>query len=220
MSRDIPCSERVRPNWEGRLEDFQRFYDAAACRGVFDEDDIDFDDADLGYNVEFDPEFPWLLSDPCGEEIDRYKTEAEAYEGRKAYRIEKGLDPETGERPDRERVMDEFNEYGLSFDYVAPYTFGSGQDRGYWRYQLSWGGPSDEIRFYGDYISRYYCAMSYAEYWYMDWFDGASIRVRGEVVNFIWDQFKETGTAGHTYEEAMKDYEPPMDPDFEESSND
>jgi len=40
-------------------------------------------------------------------------------------------------------------EYGLSFDYVGPGTF-NGQRRGYWRYQLSWGGPSDEFRFYCD----------------------------------------------------------------------
>lgn len=60
------------------------------------------------------------------------------------------------------------HEYGLSFDYVAPGTF-SGQREGYFRYQLSWGGPSDEFRFYaGPDLS---CHR--VEYWLLDWFDGA-----------------------------------------------
>ena len=37
-------------------------------------------------------------------------------------------------------------DYGLCFDYVAPETFGD-QSQAYFRYQLSWGGPSDEFRF-------------------------------------------------------------------------
>jgi len=53
--------------------------------------------------------------------------------------------------------------YGLSFDYVEPNTFDE-QPLGYWRYQLSYGGPSDEFRYVDD---------GSIEYWYMDWFDGA-----------------------------------------------
>ena len=44
-------------------------------------------------------------------------------------------------------------EYGLAFDYVAPGTFDN-QDEGYFRYQLSWGGPSDEFRIYADKSGR------------------------------------------------------------------
>ena len=65
------------------------------------------------------------------------------------------------------------NEYGLSFDYVAPGTF-SDQRRGYWRYQLSWGGPGDEFRFYCD-ENRQPVRI---EYWFLDWFDGARITLR------------------------------------------
>ena len=36
--------------------------------------------------------------------------------------------------------LGEFHEYGLAFDYVAPGTFND-QREGYWRYQISWGGP-------------------------------------------------------------------------------
>ena len=33
----------------------------------------------------------------------------------------------------------------LGFDYVEPHTF-QDQLEGYWRWQFSWGGPSDELR--------------------------------------------------------------------------
>ena len=62
-----------------------------------------------------------------------------------------------------------FYEYGLGFDYICPYTW-EDQPDGYYRYQLSWGSPSDEFRFYeGGRI----------EYWFMDWFDGACRIPRG-----------------------------------------
>lgn len=52
---------------------------------------------------------------------------------------------------DEEEVPDlgQLHEYGLSFDYVAPGTF-KWAKRGFWRYQISWGGPSEEFRFYGE----------------------------------------------------------------------
>ena len=60
-----------------------------------------------------------------------------------------------------------FNEYGLCLDFVEAGTFRE-QREDYVRYQFSWGGPSDELRFYknGD-----------IEYWFLDWFDGACINV-------------------------------------------
>jgi len=61
-----------------------------------------------------------------------------------------------------------FNEYGLSFDYVAPETF-TDQDEGYFRYQLSYGGPSTEFRFWVDGDLEVYKV----QYWFLDWFDGA-----------------------------------------------
>jgi hypothetical protein len=56
-----------------------------------------------------------------------------------------------------------FHDYGLDFSFVAPLTF-RGQHVAYYQYQLSWGGPSDEIRFFPD---------GRIEYWYLDWGDGA-----------------------------------------------
>ncbi len=61
-------------------------------------------------------------------------------------------------------------EYGLSFDYVTPGTF-KDQKEGYFRYQLSTGGPGDEFRFYVN--PDLSCHT--IEYWFLDWFDGAHI---------------------------------------------
>ena len=76
------------------------------------------------------------------------------------------------------------NEYGLSFDYVAPGTF-TNQREGYFRYQLSWGGPSDEFRFYtGPELKPHRI-----EYWFLDWYDGAHITLEGEDFDFMADLF-------------------------------
>lgn len=64
-------------------------------------------------------------------------------------------------------TIEEFNSYGLDFSLVESYTF-KNQPIAYYRYQLSWGGPSDEIRFYQD---------GRIQYWYMDWYDGAKVDI-------------------------------------------
>ena len=101
------------------------------------------------------------------------------------------------------------NEYGLSFDYVAPGTFGD-QPRGYWRWQLSWGGPSDEIRFYGDLGGEYGPAyLDSVQYVFMDWFDGHTRALRGrdrELLETIFrDWLTETGTTWKVRAEAMSE---------------
>ncbi len=95
-----------------------------------------------------------------------------------------------------------FAEYGLCFDYVAPGTF-KGQRRGYFRYQLSWGGPSDEFRFYCD---ESFDAVR-IEYWFLDWFDGAKVVLSGrdyDLINGIFQDFKDTGTVKYQYDQATK----------------
>jgi hypothetical protein len=73
------------------------------------------------------------------------------------------------------------SEYGLNWDYVVPNTFDNQED-GYYRWQLSWGGPSDEFRIYTDNKKN----IQSVEYWYLDWFDGASITVNDEeIINII-----------------------------------
>jgi len=88
-----------------------------------------------------------------------------------------------------------FYDYGLSVDYVEPGTF-DGQNEGYGRYQLSWGGPSDELRFF---FSPRGNVPYRIEYWYMDWFDGASIEITDDpIAQWLWEQFHEMGTFENT----------------------
>ena len=68
-----------------------------------------------------------------------------------------------------------FADYGLGFDYVELGTF-EDQEEDYFRFQLSWGGPSDEIRFYED---------GTMEYIFLDWFVGVGFDVTGIDV-FVW----------------------------------
>jgi len=65
------------------------------------------------------------------------------------------------------------NDTALSWDYVESGTF-EDQEKGYYRLQLSWGGPSSEFRIY---TTQYADEIDVIEYWYMDWFDGASVNV-------------------------------------------
>ncbi len=95
-----------------------------------------------------------------------------------------------------------FNEYGLCFDYVPKGTF-SDQKRGFWRYQLSTGGPGDEFRFYADET----LSLTKIEYWFLDWFDGAKVNVTGkalELMTEIWEFFKECGTIEKTMKGATE----------------
>jgi hypothetical protein len=95
-----------------------------------------------------------------------------------------------------------FREYGLAFDYVAAGTF-TGQREGYFRYQLSWGGPSDEFRFYTD-AAR---SLARIEYRFMDWFDGAGRTLKGadlELLTEIWDDFCEVGAVDAALDKARE----------------
>ena len=78
-----------------------------------------------------------------------------------------------------EDLFDYVNQTALSWDYVE----GEGKNNpGYYRLQLSWGGPSDEFRIYtiGDTLE-----VVVIDYYYMDWFDGASITVPYSSIS--WD---------------------------------
>ena len=68
-----------------------------------------------------------------------------------------------------ESIIDEFYNYGLSIDMVSMGTF-KDMKKPYLRYQLSWGGPSDEINFYQN---------GKIEYRFLDWFDGSSLDITG-----------------------------------------
>ena len=97
-------------------------------------------------------------------------------------------------------------EYGLCFDYVAPHTF-NGQRAGYFRYQLSTGGPGDEFRFYVNLDYEPYNI----EYWLLDWFDGARVRVSldhkpGQFLSELFTSFfVESEAAKSAYEQAVEE---------------
>ena len=83
----------------------------------------------------------------------------------------------------REDIKDPEYDY-LGFNYVEPHTF-TDQLEGYWRWQFSWGGPSDELRAYvnrDDSIHR-------VEYWFMDWMDGAKLELQPD--DHAWQRIQE-----------------------------
>lgn len=79
------------------------------------------------------------------------------------------------------QIINQFEEtgsiydYGLSFGYVEQGTFVD-QDEDYFRYQFSWGGPSDELRIYED---------GTIEYCFLDWSKGVGFDVTNEK-GFSW----------------------------------
>jgi hypothetical protein len=80
-----------------------------------------------------------------------------------------------GEEEHETEELGSLYEYGLSIDFVEAGTF-KGQREPYYRYQISYGGPSEEFRVYlnGD-----------VEFWLLDWFDGASVEVTGNDAEII-----------------------------------
>jgi hypothetical protein len=95
-------------------------------------------------------------------------------------------------------------EYPLSIDYVLPNTF-KGQRAGYLRYQISWGGPSDEFRFY--FVPGEYKPYK-IEYWFMDWFDGAKVTcTNGQIALRLWDWLEGADTPRSLYNTAIENSE-------------
>jgi len=90
-----------------------------------------------------------------------------------------------------------FHEYGLSFDYVELGTFYD-QTEDYFRFQFSWGGPSEEVRFYEDGTIIFV---------YLDWFSGVGFDVSYED-EFVWlcDNFKDTDSMNFEREREKYDY--------------
>jgi len=91
-------------------------------------------------------------------------------------------------------------DYGLSFDYVPYDDQNSYGD--FFRWQLSWGGPSDELQFYVTPDNH----VKSVDYAYKDWLDGATRTLKGDNKKMavqIFDWFAETGTVDHVREEAL-----------------
>ena len=109
-----------------------------------------------------------------------------------AKREKKCIDLVQGEFEDRLKdleVTDPENENyieGLCFDYVEPETWDD-QLEGYWRWQLSWGGPSDEFRIFVNPDK----SVHRIEYWYLDWFDGAHVNLDAKLHGDAWSLLQE-----------------------------
>lgn len=90
-------------------------------------------------------------------------------------------------------------EYGLCWDYVEPDTFNEHAEipEGYYRYQLSCGGPQDEFRFYPGYMNtRKGWHLSKITYNFLDWFDGAEMTPQGDdwkMLETIYQDFVDCG---------------------------
>ena len=85
---------------------------------------------------------------------------------------------------DRQEDLKDPEYEALGFDYVEPHTWDN-QPGGYWRWQFSWGGPSDELR---GYVNEH-GELHRLEYWYLDWFDGAHVLVDQDAE--AWTQMQE-----------------------------
>lgn len=91
------------------------------------------------------------------------------------------------------------SEYGVGFDYVAAGTF-ERQRVGYFRYQLSYGGPAEEFRFFVDPEHN----LIRAEFWLLDWFTGSCIDCTSQqTVKSIWEHFKDTESSRYAFRRAM-----------------
>lgn len=122
----------------------------------------------------------------------------------------------------RERVYD----YGLSIDVVEPCTFKDQPDP-FLRYQFSWGGGQDEIRFYCTPDSDIYDS---AEYWYLNWGVGCYIDISNTpLADTIWEylhevmyeEFERIKEGGcEIYEECDPEYIPDYCKDYESLARD
>jgi len=99
---------------------------------------------------------------------------------------EKRYTPEDDSLSSYDNFFDYVNNYGLCFDYVSPNTF-EDQNVGYFRYQVCYGGPTQEFRIFTDYDKN----IDRIEFWYLDWFDGAKVVTDDEIIEDVISQFLE-----------------------------
>ena len=89
-------------------------------------------------------------------------------------------------------------ENDLALVYVGP----DDQEEGYFLYPRARGGPSDEFRFYAKSGYRGW-EVSRIEYWFLDWFDGASRDVTdSQTLSEIFDWFNEVGVCDNEFDKA------------------
>ena len=83
-----------------------------------------------------------------------------------------------------ERIL---NEYPLCFDYLP--------EEGFFRYQIAWGGPQYEVRFYTNGL---------IEFAYLDWFTGVGFDVTDDIVfQRLKEVLEDSGLFDWAYKEAV-----------------
>lgn len=104
----------------------------------------------------------------------------------------------------REDAYTSLCEYGLSFDYVTPEPDSETLFESYFRYQIAWGGPSYEIRFYWNQGARRPYRI---EFVYLDWFVGVGFDITSqEWAQDLAQWFEDCGSIRAEFEKAMADY--------------
>lgn len=98
-----------------------------------------------------------------------------------------------------------FEDYGLCLDYCDPAEH---ERESYLRYQLSYGGPQDEFRFFLSPTQTGWRAHR-IEYWFLDWFDGASIVIEDEddraLLMEIYESWEDGETVAFLIKDALRD---------------
>lgn len=95
----------------------------------------------------------------------------------------------------REQYQERFDEYGIAFDYVE---LDKDTERDYFCYQLSYGGPSKEVRFYDN---------GYIEYVYLDWFCSVGFNVTNDnVFKQVRDWFRDCDMLNFEQKRSEYDY--------------
>lgn len=133
--------------------------------------------------------------------LDHLKSRAAAFEGFMEY----GNEPNSFDHTDKALKFfednGEFYYYGLAVDYVAAGTFEK-QREGYLRYQLSYGGPSEEIRFYFSPGATEAYRITFV---YLDWGVGVGFNVTDtEWAKWLFDTFVEVGTLQNEVDKATE----------------
>lgn len=180
--KNARCEDRIGDALAARLDDLKNLY-------LYEYD---------GWRVDY--EAKEIRGDAVSVEFDPDDYPSEDYDDAD----ERGAAILEGERDAMdEATHEERCNYGLCFDYCAPNGGDEDEDerQGYFRYQLSWGGPSDEFRFFVNPDLSCYRV----EYWFLDWFQGASRTLHGEekaLLLQVYEDFREMGVCESELEKA------------------
>ena len=116
---------------------------------------------------------------PPSRDADQFKADSVAHLNSRQDDIRAYMDMDDPWDEDNEDLPP-FSEYGLCFDAVECEKTGAVE---YFRFQVSYGGPSEEYRFYPD---------GRIEFVYLDWFCGAGFDVTDTPqAQWLFDMYKE-----------------------------